>query len=218
MLPQTPSITTIIESINSSKKETLTILNNLASNALISNFQKIHRSIDIPHDPYSPIASLRGFVNTPDIPNETIHGIFGSFLYSFPERFRKNFFIIAVVSIFAIPTSLATEFVVGDDKVFKYTPGVHNVLRVNGTEFQQCEAADNTVPLTTGKYVITLATPGRQWYICGVAKHFTARKMKLSIIVLSQVGSPASASAPTPSSPTSPSPSADLAFMGGLYS
>ncbi|XWS61878.1 hypothetical protein CRYUN_Cryun07bG0162200 [Craigia yunnanensis] len=136
----------------------------------------------------------------------------------------KIFFIIAVVAFFAIPSSLATEFVVGDEKgwsldfdyqgwaagkefrvgdklVFKYTSGVHNVLRVNGTEFQQCEAADNTVPLTTGNDVISLATPGRKWYICGVARHCAARNMKLNITVLSQVGSPSSA--PTPNSPTS---------------
>ncbi|XWS49014.1 hypothetical protein CRYUN_Cryun13aG0127200 [Craigia yunnanensis] len=135
----------------------------------------------------------------------------------------KIFSIIAVVALFAIPTSLATEFVVGDEKgwsldfdyqgwaagkdfrvgdklVFKYTPGVHNVLRVNGTEFQKCEAADNTVPLTTGNDVITLATPGRKWYICGVARHCAARNMKLNVTVLSQVGSPSSS--PTPNSPT----------------
>ncbi|XVF51608.1 hypothetical protein PTKIN_Ptkin04bG0197900 [Pterospermum kingtungense] len=137
----------------------------------------------------------------------------------------KIFFIIAAVVAFsAIPSSLATEFVVGDDKgwsldfdyqgwpagkefrvgdklVFNYTPGVHNVLRVNGTEFQQCAAADNIVPLITGNDVITLATPGRKWYICGVAKHCAARNMKLNITVLSQAGSPSSA--PIPNSPTS---------------
>ncbi|XVE64959.1 hypothetical protein DITRI_Ditri07aG0143500 [Diplodiscus trichospermus] len=135
-------------------------------------------------------------------------------------------FIIAVVTLFAVPSSLATEFVVGDDKewsldfdyqgwaagkefrvgdklVFKYTSGVHNVFRVNGTEFQQCQAADNAVPLTTGNDVITLATPGRKWYICGVARHCTARNMKLNITVLSQVGSPSSAPTPTPSTSSS---------------
>ncbi|XVF13255.1 hypothetical protein REPUB_Repub08aG0193000 [Reevesia pubescens] len=138
----------------------------------------------------------------------------------------KIFLIIVVVALLAIPSSFATEFVVGDGKgwsldfdyqgwakgkefivgdklVFKYTPGVHTVVRVNGTEFQKCEAADNTVPLTTGNDVITLATPGRKWYICGVARHCAARNMKLNITVLAQVGSPSSA--PTPNSPTSPS-------------
>ncbi|XVE57785.1 hypothetical protein DITRI_Ditri04bG0117500 [Diplodiscus trichospermus] len=153
--------------------------------------------------------------------------------------FPKIFIIIAVVAFFAIPSSLATEFVVGDEKgwsldfdyqgwaagkefrvgdelVFKYTPGVHNVLRVNGTEFQRCEAADNTVPLTTGNDLITLATPGRKWYICGVARHCAARNMKLNITVLSQVGSP-SAPTPTPNSPPTSS-SATRANAFGLWS
>ncbi|XP_021296275.1 stellacyanin-like [Herrania umbratica] len=137
--------------------------------------------------------------------------------------FSKIFFTTAVVAVSVIHSSLATEFLVGDKSgwtldfdyqgwaagkefrvgdqlVFKYASGVHNVLRVNGTEFQQCEAADNTVPLTTGNDVITLATPGRKWYICGVARHCAARSMKLNITVLAQGDSPASA--PTPSSPT----------------
>lgn len=99
--------------------------------------------------------------------------------------------------------------------VFKYASGVHNVLRVNGTEFQQCEAAGNTVPLTTGNDVITLATPGRKWYICGVARHCAARNMKLNITVLAQGDSPASA--PTLSSPTSAARgNAASSFYGGI--
>ncbi|OMO97330.1 Plastocyanin-like protein [Corchorus capsularis] len=131
----------------------------------------------------------------------------------------KMFFIISLVTVLVIPSSLATEFVVGDDKgwgldfdsqgwtagkefrvgdklVFKYTPGVHNVLRVNGTEFQACQAADNAVPLVTGNDVITLATAGRKWYICGVARHCATRNMKLNITVLDQVASPTSAPGP----------------------
>ena len=77
------------------------------------------------------------------------------------------------------------------------------MLRVNGTQFQQCEAADNIVLLTTGNDVITLATPGRKWYICGIARHCAARNMKLNITVLSQVGSPSS------STPNSPTPTSD---------
>ncbi|KAK6251207.1 hypothetical protein SCA6_005212 [Theobroma cacao] len=152
--------------------------------------------------------------------------------------FYKIFFIIAVVAFSVIHSSLATEFLVGDESgwtldfdyqgwaagkefrvgdklVFKYASGVHNVLRVNGTEFQQCEAAGNTVPLTTGNDVITLATPGRKWYICGVARHCAARNMKLNITVLAQGDSPASA--PTPSSPTSAARgNAASSFYGGI--
>jgi len=37
------------------------------------------------------------------------------------------------------------------------------VLRVDGTGFQECKAADDIVPLTTGNDVIPLSTPGNKW-------------------------------------------------------
>ncbi|KAM1050500.1 hypothetical protein TB2_031767 [Malus domestica] len=44
--------------------------------------------------------------------------------------------------------------------VFMYPKGVHNVHKVNGTGFQQCAAPFDSVPLTSGNDVVTLATPG----------------------------------------------------------
>ncbi|KAK8482011.1 hypothetical protein V6N13_073499 [Hibiscus sabdariffa] len=148
----------------------------------------------------------------------------------------SKIFIIALVAFFAVPSSLATEFTVGDGKgwsldfdyqgwatgkefrvgdklVFKYTPGVHDVLKVNGTEFQQCQAGnDNTLALTTGNDVITLATPGKKWYICSVPGHCEARNMKLSITVLDQVGSPTTA----PASQSAAIPNAAFSFYGWI--
>ena len=46
--------------------------------------------------------------------------------------------------------------------------------------------------LTSGSDVITLATPGKKWYICGVAEHCEAANQKLAITVLPQDGSDAS--------------------------
>jgi hypothetical protein len=68
--------------------------------------------------------------------------------------------------------------------VFNYPEGVHNVLKVNGTGFQECAAPAGTVALTTGKDVINLATPGRKWYICGVSKHCEVGPQKLFITVM----------------------------------
>ncbi|KAI3724537.1 hypothetical protein L2E82_36318 [Cichorium intybus] len=76
------------------------------------------------------------------------------------------------------------EFVVGDKLVFRYPPGKHNVFRVNGTVFQQCMIPPANEGLTSGYDVITLATPGRKWYICGVGKHCETGGMKLFINVL----------------------------------
>ncbi|XP_062025428.1 blue copper protein 1b-like [Rosa rugosa] len=129
------------------------------------------------------------------------------------------FVIVAMLAIFT-PTIFATDFIVGDDKgwtinvdyqawaqgkqfyvgdnlVFNYPVGVHNVLKVNGTGFQECAAPAGTVALTGGKDVINLATPGRKWYICGVSKHCEVGPQKLFITV-----TPASF-APSPSPTTS---------------
>ncbi|XP_022004355.1 blue copper protein 1b [Helianthus annuus] len=85
-------------------------------------------------------------------------------------------------------------FVVGDKLVFNYALGTHNVVKVNGTGFQQCLTSSTNGTLTSGRDVITLQTQGRKWYICGVAKHCKLRNMKLVITVLPQTMSPA----PTP--------------------
>ncbi|XP_059442029.1 blue copper protein 1a-like [Corylus avellana] len=112
-------------------------------------------------------------------------------------------FILAIIAAILVPSILATEFVVGDDKGwtinFDYQSwtqgkefhfssidreGAHNVLKVNSTSFQQCTAPAGTKVLTSGNDVITLTTPKRQWYICGVAKHCEVEKQRLVITVL----------------------------------
>ncbi|GFZ02167.1 hypothetical protein Acr_15g0007760 [Actinidia rufa] len=104
--------------------------------------------------------------------------------------------VIAVVAV-ALPQALATEYVVGmTTGVFNYLPGAHNVFRVDGTAFQQCAPPANSEALTSGNDVITLATPGRKWYLCGIGKHCASGNMKLAITVLPQVESPAPAPSP----------------------
>ncbi|KAI3792517.1 hypothetical protein L2E82_06399 [Cichorium intybus] len=97
------------------------------------------------------------------------------------------------------------EFVVGDKLVFKYAAGKHNLFRVNGTVFQQCMIPPSNEALTSGYDVITLATPGRKWYICGVGKHCELGGMKLFINVLPQS---------TPPTPVSPAPSGKVFVVG----
>ncbi|KAG8649865.1 hypothetical protein MANES_08G155300v8, partial [Manihot esculenta] len=75
------------------------------------------------------------------------------------------------------------HFRVGDKLVFQYYPGDHNVFKVNGTGFQNCIRPPPTEALTTGNDTIVLATPGRKWYICGVAQH-CEKGMKLFLTVL----------------------------------
>ncbi|XP_058084612.1 blue copper protein 1a-like [Magnolia sinica] len=76
------------------------------------------------------------------------------------------------------------EFRVGDKLVFKYPQGVHNVFKVDGTGFKNCVAPSDNEALSTGNDVITLAAPGKKWYICGVGNHCESGGQKLAINVL----------------------------------
>ncbi|KAI3689609.1 hypothetical protein L2E82_47572 [Cichorium intybus] len=91
-------------------------------------------------------------------------------------------------------------FFVGDTLVFNYAPGTHNVMKVNGTGFQQCIVTSSNGTLTSGRDVISLQTPGRKWYICGVLKHCELGNMKLVITVLPQTMAPAPSSQDTSAS------------------
>ncbi|KAJ4843504.1 hypothetical protein Tsubulata_020495, partial [Turnera subulata] len=125
-----------------------------------------------------------------------------------------------------VPSTLATQHVVGDDagwnnnnfdyqawaqgKEFHYPQGSHNVIKVNGTGFQQCMAPAGAEKFTSGNDVITLSTPGRKWYICGFGNHCESGNQKLAITVMDMWGSPAP-------SPTSPSSSATkVAYFGWI--
>ncbi|PON64087.1 Phytocyanin domain containing protein [Trema orientale] len=137
------------------------------------------------------------------------------------------FIILAIIAIF-VPSISAVEYIVGDESgwtvnfdyqawatgkefhvgdklIFKYPQGVHNVFKVDGGGFRQCTAPAGAEPLSSGNDTITLATPGRKWYICGVAQHCEVGKQKLFITVIGKVLSPASS--PSPSQPQPPPPS-----------
>ncbi|KAJ7948758.1 blue copper protein-like [Quillaja saponaria] len=87
-------------------------------------------------------------------------------------------------------------FHVGDRLVFQYTPPNHNVFKVNGSSFKDCIIpSSNGDALTTGNDVVTLATPGKKWYICGVAKHCAEHGQKLVIDVIEEGPAPAPSAA-----------------------
>ncbi|KAL8543376.1 hypothetical protein ACS0TY_004060 [Phlomoides rotata] len=92
------------------------------------------------------------------------------------------------------------EFFVGDTILFNYTVGAHNVYKVNGTAFQQCSVPPPSEALTTGKDKITLATPGRKWYLCGVGKH-CEYGMKLVITVMPTTFAPSPSPSPAYKAP-----------------
>ncbi|MCD7446983.1 hypothetical protein HAX54_020761 [Datura stramonium] len=93
------------------------------------------------------------------------------------------------------------EFHVGDKLIFKYKKDAHNVYKADEEAFKSCTLSSDVTPLTSGNDVITLTSPGKKWYICGVGKH-CEKGVKLGINVLAaEFGSPA----PSPTSPASSS-------------
>ncbi|KAF5191315.1 hypothetical protein FRX31_019099 [Thalictrum thalictroides] len=75
-----------------------------------------------------------------------------------------------------------------------YVPcGAHNVHKVDAIGFQNCTTPAGAEALKAGSDVITLATPGKKWYLCGVSKYCEIGGQKLAITVLSndQVAAPA---------------------------
>ncbi|KAM7253785.1 hypothetical protein ACFE04_031467 [Oxalis oulophora] len=142
-----------------------------------------------------------------------------------------KFFALAVLAIVLPSLATATEYIVGDDSgwtnnfdyakwaqdkvftvgdtlVFKYTAPNHNVFKVNGTGFKDCIKPPSDEALTTGNDRVTLATPGKKWYICGVKTHCAESNQKLTINVVG--------SAPTPA-PSSPASSAAYGIISSVF-
>ncbi|KAF5729919.1 putative Blue copper protein precursor [Tripterygium wilfordii] len=156
------------------------------------------------------------------------------------------FIAISTVALIFLPSVLATDFFVGDgngwrinfdyqawaagkefrvgDKlVFKYPEGAHNVHKVDVAGFQNCAAPAGSQALVSGNDVITLSSPGKKWYICGVGKHCEVGNQKLVITVLPQVGTPASSPSPSPAPASAAAAgrtitSASLKFYGWMLS
>ncbi|KAK8546481.1 hypothetical protein V6N12_027263 [Hibiscus sabdariffa] len=142
----------------------------------------------------------------------------------------NKLFMLAIVVVFLPAMAAATEYVVGDgsgwttgfdyqawakDKVFylgdklvfRYPKGYHNVFRVNSTAFKNCDIPSENIAFTSGSDTIVLKTPGRKWYICGVANHCSSYGQKLAIFVQYPNGW---APAPAPSAPLVPATPAEL--------
>ncbi|KAJ9556087.1 hypothetical protein OSB04_010701 [Centaurea solstitialis] len=74
------------------------------------------------------------------------------------------------------------EFCVGDKLIFKYPVGKHNVIQVDRAGYLGC-IIPSTKPLETGQDSVTLDSPGRKFFICGIEKHCMECDMKLYVDV-----------------------------------
>ncbi|ESW33971.1 hypothetical protein PHAVU_001G113600 [Phaseolus vulgaris] len=141
---------------------------------------------------------------------------------------RLAFFAISMLLLSSL--SMATDFVVGDDKGwtldfnyttwaqdkvfhvgdtlwFNYAKANHNVVKVNGTQFKECSFTAENEVLSTGKDSITLKAEGRKWYICSRGNHCANHQMKLLITV---------EAAPPAPAPTSSASSLMASLSGAL--
>merc|ERR1712071_183248 len=97
------------------------------------------------------------------------------------------------------------QFHVGDKLKFVYPKGAHNVITVDQNAFDKCIIPTTGEKLTSGNDVISLDTPGKKWYICGVGKHCELGNQKIEINVLPGSGASAGGGGPTHSPTPSPS-------------
>ncbi|GLJ42148.1 hypothetical protein SUGI_0872840 [Cryptomeria japonica] len=74
------------------------------------------------------------------------------------------------------------QFHVGDTLVFNYPKGAHNVIMVNGPEFQNCVKNPNLGILESGQDKIVLEAAGNMWFLCGVGEHCeNGQKLKITV-------------------------------------
>ncbi|XP_073133016.1 stellacyanin-like [Henckelia pumila] len=141
----------------------------------------------------------------------------------------KAFLIAVIVATVLVASTLATDYMVGDNDgwklgvdytawakgktfyvgdtlMFMYKEGAHNVQKVNGSDFKQCKSTNSSnLPLTGGNNVIPLKSPGKKWYICGIGEH-CSKGMQFAITV--SVQGPAPTPTPWPTAPPPPSSTA----------
>jgi len=113
----------------------------------------------------------------------------------------------------------ANTFYVGDNLIFNYAKGSHDVVKVNGTEFQQCIASTGDLTLSSGADVITLATAGIHWYICGFTGHcLGGMKLVVTVETLAPQPPPSAGAPPPPSAATGIAFSKCQAWVVGVFS
>ncbi|TVU43442.1 hypothetical protein EJB05_09915 [Eragrostis curvula] len=99
-------------------------------------------------------------------------------------------------------------FRAGDQLVFKYASGAHDVLEVSKADYDSCSGSSPIASFQTGDDTVSLPAAGTRYFICGVPGHCAAG-MKLAVKVEA-----ATSSAPNPAAP-SPMPMAKAPRAAG---
>ncbi|OEL18201.1 hypothetical protein BAE44_0020780 [Dichanthelium oligosanthes] len=90
------------------------------------------------------------------------------------------------------------SFRAGDQLVFKYSPGAHDVVEVSKADHDSCSNARPLATFTTGDDTVPLPAGGAtRYFICGVPGH-CAGGMKLAVRVEAAAAGAPNAAAPSP--------------------
>ncbi|KAF4397105.1 hypothetical protein G4B88_008951 [Cannabis sativa] len=133
------------------------------------------------------------------------HGIVSS-------GFKKIIMLVLIATIIVVPKmAYGTEYVVGDENgwkpnfnysdwtkdkmfmvgdtlVFNYNSLVHDVYKVNGSDFNDCIARPGSEVLRSGNDVVTLNTTGNKWYLCSKSNHCDlGQKLKISVMDMMRI-------------------------------
>ncbi|KAL2529123.1 Uclacyanin 1 [Forsythia ovata] len=106
----------------------------------------------------------------------------------------------------------AQTFKVGDELVFKYTPGLHSVVEIGSeSAYKSCDISSALDSLNGGSNTVKLNKPGTRYFACGTSGH-CGQGMKVKIKTVAGNGT-----ASTPSSPSSSSSSTSAAAAPTNY-
>ncbi|KAI3943936.1 hypothetical protein MKW92_023561 [Papaver armeniacum] len=92
--------------------------------------------------------------------------------------------------------SSSKTFDVGDIIRFEYTPGDHNVIEVNHTDYRTCNRSRPVVTYSSGSDSITIKNRGHYYFICGFPDHCEGGQ-KVDIRVIPEPSAQPSKAAPS---------------------
>ncbi|XP_057983557.1 mavicyanin [Malania oleifera] len=101
------------------------------------------------------------------------------------------------------------SFKVGDQIVFKYSPGLHSVVELaDETAYKKCDIGSPLTSMNAGNDAVKLSKSGDHYFACGTPGH-CGQGMKLKITTASADSSPKSSSkSPSSTSASNSSPAA----------
>ncbi|KAM3286816.1 mavicyanin [Capsicum chacoense] len=96
-------------------------------------------------------------------------------------------------------------FKVGDTLVFRYNPGLHSVVELEGeSPYKSCDISSTVNSLSGGNDVVKLNKPGTRYFACGTAGHCDqGMKLKITTVTGSAPSNQAASSTPSSSSAVS---------------